>query len=83
VFCEFLSEVGFPGAGRPAQNDTAVFHQQRDVALNDGLRDQRLECQRVNAVLLRAWGETGIRHTLCAHSLQENIHYFLLLQYKQ
>lgn len=46
-----VGQVGLPGAAGAGENDAPVLHQQGDVALQDGLGDQGLECQRVQAVL--------------------------------
>lgn len=52
MLCQFLGEVRFSGPARTAEDDPAVFLEQRDIALHDRLRNERLEGHRVDAVLL-------------------------------
>lgn len=61
VLRQAIGQVGFARATGARQDDPPVLHQQGHVALQDGLGDQRLEHQPVQAVLADTCSrETGL-----------------------
>ena len=65
VLGEALGQVGLPGAAGPGHDQPAVLEQQADVVVHHGLGDQRLEHQRVHALLPQTWavGQGGLVFT--------------------
>lgn len=57
------SQEGFSGATGSWEDDTAVLHQQVEVPLDDGLRDECVKHQTVYTVLFNSWAEGGRKET--------------------
>lgn len=63
VLGQAVGQVGLARAAGAGQDDAPVLHQQGHVALQDGLRDQRLEHQPVQTALAQTCsGETALAH---------------------
>lgn len=59
VLRQLGGQEGFAGAAGSREDDTAMLHQQVEVSLDDGLWNQRVKHQAVDAVLLHTWEEDG------------------------
>lgn len=72
VLGQLGSHEGFARPTGPWEDDASVLHQQVEVPLDDGFRNQRVEHQAVNAALLYTCAETARGgwelniHTVCS-----------------